>query len=363
MAGWTASQLPTARLIRDRPRKKRYFYIGAPFRIVLPIISIALWAGLASYPNVMLGLFFVGMTLFALSDGLMTIIWFDIMARSVPARRRGRLVGLSQFIGGVGGIGVGVLVSLILGQWEFPQSYAILFACATIGIGVSTVATLSLREPPPEEPPPRTESDRRGWLRLLAGDVGFRRLAASRLLVGMTALATPFYVVHAADALQLPESVIGTFVIATTAGSLASSILLGLVGERWGTRVVIRISSAIAFCGPLLALLIASSRSPWLARAYPLAFVAIGITTSASMLGFTNYTLEIAPAHLRPAYIGLLNTLMGLMAVVPVIGGWLLQATSYTVLFAAATILTLAGFVVGLSLEAPHSSPGCPSTP
>jgi hypothetical protein len=72
---------------------------------------------------------------------------------------------------------------------------------------------------------------------------------------------------------------------------------------------------------------------------------------SAWMLGFTNYMLEIAPPNIRPAFVGLGNTLMGLMAFVPAVGGWLLQTTSYTVLFATATVLTLAGFVLTFTLR------------
>ena len=85
--------------------------------------------------------------------------------------------------------------------------------------------------------------------------------------------------------------------------------------------------------------------------AYYVAFFAVGVTRSAMMLGFTNYTLEIAPAALRPAYLGLSNTLMGVMAFVPALGGRLLELTSYPVLFAVAALLTLGGFASALTLR------------
>ena len=72
------------------------------------------------------------------------------------------------------------------------------------------------------------------------------------------------------------------------------------------------------------------------------------------MLGFTNYTLEMAPPGIRPAYLGMGNTLMGVMALVPAVGGYLLQSTSFTLLFATATVLTLAGFAVTLTLRPAH---------
>jgi len=351
MLGWTIPQLAAAHITKDAPRKKPFFYKAIPIRLALPAIGIALWLGLAGRPPAMLAVLMVGMFLFAASDGVMTLVWFDIMARAVPVSRRGRLLGLGQFIGGLGGIAVGGLVALILDRWSFPESYAILFACASAGIAISSIATLSIREPEPEEVTAEAGAGRKRWLQLVARNSDFRRLIVSRLLVGMAGMATPFYVVHAADVMQMPESAIGAFVVANTIGGLTSSLFLGIFSERRGPRYTIRLSSAIAVAGPLSVLLLDLLGGAGLAWAYPFAFFAVGVTRSATMLGFTNYTLEIAPSSMRPAYVGLANTLMGLMAVVPALGGWLLETTSYPVLFAVAAVLTLGGFILTLTLR------------
>ena len=69
------------------------------------------------------------------------------------------------------------------------------------------------------------------------------------------------------------------------------------------------------------------------------------------MLGFYNYLLEIAPDDLRPSYIGLGNTIMGILTLAPTVGGWLLEATSYTVLFGITALLVFLGFLMALRLE------------
>ena len=349
--GWTLPQLATAQLIKDRPRKKPFFYIGVPFRATLFVIAGALWAGLAARPAAMLVLFFLCLGLFALSDGFISLSWFEIMARVIPPKKRGLLVAVSQFTGGLAGIGVGILVGLILGGRPFPYSYALLFTLAGIAMIPSTIALLLIREPPPEEESGTATQARGNWLQPLVRDRDFRRLMVCRILVGMTSLATPFYVSHAADVVNLPESIIGRFVIATTVGSLASSVVFGYLSARSGTRLIVRLSSVVALTVPLLALLIHLAGFDWLAQAYPVVYVGIGISTSAWMLGFTNYMLEIVPPATRPAYVGLGNTLMGLMAVVPALGGWLLEATSYTVLFATAAAVASAGALLTLTLR------------
>ena len=68
------------------------------------------------------------------------------------------------------------------------------------------------------------------------------------------------------------------------------------------------------------------------------------------MMGFTNYLLEVAPEAMRPVYIGAGNTVRGLLMALPVLGGWLLEVTSYPVLFGVTIAVGMVGFYVSLRL-------------
>jgi hypothetical protein len=87
---------------------------------------------------------------------------------------------------------------------------------------------------------------------------------------------------------------------------------------------------------------------------YPALYVLLGMFEGSVLLGFFNFLLEIAPAGQRPTYIGLTNTVVGLLALMPVVGGWVLQATSYPVLFSLAAGLTLAGALLAWGLPNPR---------
>lgn len=350
--GWLLPQLAAARLINDRPRKKPYLLAGLSGRIVFWVITLALLAGMARYPAAMLILFFTCLGLWATTDGFASVAWFDIVARAIPLKRRGRLIGAGQIISGLAGIGVGALVGLILKHRPFPSNYTLIFALAGLAIIPSTVALMLIREPPPENVSSQTTGQvKGGWLAPLAADRTFRRLVACRLLVGLLGLASPFYVVHAADVLHLPQSTIGAFVVAQMIAGVAASAVLGPISERWGPRYVINIGSAIAAVGPLFALVAHLAGGGLLARAYPFVYVTLGVFNNAGMLGFFNYLMEIAPGEMRPTYIGLSNTIVGLLTLAPIAGGWLLEATSYTVLFSVTAIMVTAGFVLSLELQ------------
>ena len=82
--------------------------------------------------------------------------------------------------------------------------------------------------------------------------------------------------------------------------------------------------------------------------------MAIGALNSSMMPGFINFVLELAPPEERATYIALTNTLCGVLLVAPFLGGWLLQATSYPVLFAVTAVGIALGLVLTFRLEEPR---------
>jgi MFS family permease len=362
--GWLLPQLLSARLINDKPRKKPYLLAGISGRVLFWLIALGLGLGLGQKsPAGMLGLFFACLLLWAASDGVGSVAWFEIMAQAIPPRRRGRLLGTAQVVGGLAGIGAGALIGQILGRLSFPGNYTLMFALAGALLVPSTVALFLLREVPsgatPAEADAAAEKEPRfrrliAWLKLPFANPAFRRLIVCRIMVAMMGLATPFYVQHATKELALPEAIVGSFVIAQTIAGVAASALLGWVSERWGTRPVISIGSAAAILGPLFAL-VTHLADGQLTPAYPLVYVSLGTINSAWLMGFFNYVLEIAPEGMRPTYIGISNFVLGILTVVPMAGGWLLEVTSYSVLFGLATVLVAIGFLLSLGLK-PSSS-------
>jgi MFS family permease len=350
---WLLPQVVAARFINDKARKKPYLMIGLSGRIGFWITALGLWLGLAQHPSKMLLLFFICLAMFTITDGLAAVAWFDMLARAIPVKRRGRLLGIAQMIGGLAGLGVGVAITLILDnpRLPFPANYALIFALTGLAFVPSTIALALLKET--ENAAAETNKkmwSRSGWLTPLRQDPTFRHLMASRVLVGMVSLATPFYVIHATDVLSLPEAFVGSFVAAQQVAGVAAGALLGLMSDRRGPSAAIRIGSAITIAGPLFALVAHLADGGLLTQAYPLVYVTLGVYGSSSMLGFYNYLMEIAPADMRPSYVGLGNTIMGVLTLAPTVGGWLLETTSYTVLFSIAGVLGFLGFLMALRL-------------
>ncbi len=364
LGGWLLPQVLAANYLSNKPRKYPIMMWGQIIgRPVFPLFVVWLLVGGVRSPMLTLFLFIAMLAFFAGTDALVALAWLDLFGKSLAPETRGRLIGIGQVVTGVAAIGVGALIRYLLGPQgpPFPVNYAIIFGLASLSYGLSLVSCALIVEPPEAvaEARPNLREYLPQLVRLWREDAAFSRVTLVRLSFGLGGLATAFYVVYATDVLRLPASSIGLFAGATTLGIAAAGIVLGLVADRMGSHRVIQITTWLAFAVPVLALaihagLLGSMRS----FVYPLLYVLLGMEEGSIMLGFINYVLEISPAGQRPTYMGLTNTMTGLLIAVPMLGGLLLQATSYPVLFALAAAGTLGGALIALGLPNPRKEKG-----
>jgi MFS family permease len=296
------------------------------------------------------------------TDALASVAWFDIFSKVIPPTRRGRLIGVGQVSSGLLTVGAGAVVNALLGPQgpPFPHNYALLFFLAGLFLVASWLAISFLHEPVE-----LTQAERLSWnaflpklLTVLRENRMFSLVTVVRLLAGLSGMAMPFYVVYATDQLRFGIETIGLFISSQVVGSILAGFVWGYLNERSGNKIVIQGSTILALASPLLALLIqpighlAGASTIYV---YSLIFLAIGALNSSFMPGFINFVLELAPPEERPTYIALTNTLCGSLLVVPFLGGWLLQVTSYPVLFAATVGGVALALILTFRLEEPRN--------
>jgi MFS family permease len=358
---WLLPQLIAASYLADKERKKPYLMLPAALgRPVFLLLAGVLFLVGDRAPTLSLGLFFIGLAVFMSTDALAAVAWFDILSKTIPPTRRGRLFGIAQFFSGLLTVGAGAAVNVLLGPQgpPFPHNYALLFFLAGLSFFTSLLAISFLREPVKPN-----QAERLSWnaflpklLTVLRENRTFSLVTALRLLIGLNGMALPFYIVYATGELRLGIESIGLFLSSQVMGGILAGFVWGYLNERSGSKIVIQCSTVMALASPLLALLmgpIGRLAGASTIYVYALIFLAIGALNSSMMPGFINFVLELAPSGERATYIALTNTLCGVLLVLPFLGGWLLQATSYPVLFA----VTAGGVVLGLLLTFRLSEP------
>jgi MFS family permease len=352
---WLLPQLIAASYLADKARKKPYLLLYAALgRPVVWLLAGVLFLVGDRAPTLILGLFFVSLAIFMGTDAIASVAWFDILSKAIPPSRRGRLIGTGQVLSGLLTVGAGAVVNAVLGPQgpPFPNNYALLFFLAGLSLFASWLAMSFLHEPVGP-----THGERLPWnaflpklWTVLRENRTFSLVTVVRLLAGLSGMAMPFYVVYATEELHFGAETIGVFISSQVVGSILAGFVWGYLNECSGSKIVIQGSTILGLASPLLALLmgpmghLAGASTIY---AYSLIFLAIGALNSSYMPGFINLVLELAPPEERPTYIALTNTICGLLLALPFLGGWLLQATSYPVLFAT----TVGGVACGLALS------------
>lgn len=250
---------------------------------------------------------------FALFRALGSIASKDVLGRTVPKGRRGRVNGMATTIGGAVAIVMGLAIRVLGGgQVQVaPLAWLLLGAAATWVVGAALFATVS------EPREPVAEIGAGGWLRhsveLLRDDKPFRRFVLVRTLLLVSALSPPFVVSLASDVSGAALGALGPFVLASGVASLTSGWLWGGVADRSSRRaMMLGAGGASAVLLALLVLLTTDvlADTTW---AYVGAYLLLMLAHTGARVGRKTYVVDLAEGNQRTDYVAVSNTAMGVL--------------------------------------------------
>jgi MFS family permease len=308
----------------------------------LPVVLMAPAAWLATRsPTLALVALFVLFAWHVMGAGVVAVSWQDMLAKIIPLDRRGRFFGVANFGGTATGVLGAVAATWLLKRYDFPEGYVFCFAAAAIFISISWIFLALTREPARVNREP-VVSQREFWRRLpaiLRTDVNFRRYLLSQIVVSMGGMAIGFLAVYAAQRWQLPDDQAGSFTVSMLTAQALSNLLFGPLADRKGHKLVVELSVLLGVLAVGLASL--APAPAW----FHVVFALTGASAAGSMLSGIMIAFEFSAPDVRPTYIGLNNTVIGVAAgVAPLLGGWLAGTVGYRGLFGVA-------FLVGLVLK------------
>ncbi|MFC1713286.1 MFS transporter [Candidatus Poribacteria bacterium] len=346
-AGWMWPQLLMSSLLEHRPRKMPFYIFGVIVRIIAWILILVLTLSIGNRNYLLLFLCFYLLYFVASSSmGVSTLPYQDIVAKSIPVQRRARLFSLRQLIGGLFGIGVGFLIRHILSEGfflSFPHNYAAIFGLAILIMIGGFVIFVMVREPihpVHDERKPFWQHLRRG-AHFLKTDRDYRYFMIYRIASTFGSMCTSFYAVYALDpvGLGVPEATIGSFIAIGAISGVLSNILWVYIGEKYGSKSLLVVSSCLACAAPMIAASVKYMPVPRQTAFYFLVFIVSRAYMNGSLIAYMTYTLNLAPSKSRPTYLGFLNTLMFPMSLVPFLAGALLKVMSYESMFILSAIM------------------------
>ena len=318
-------QMVVAGQIRRLPRRKWVWVSSGIFQAacLLLMIPVALWL-----PPLAAGLILLLLlVLFSMASGTASVAFQDVLGKTIDKGRRGQLLARRAFIGGL----LTTLAGILLNRWRSGQQELLpvlwLLAIAA-GLWLLAAASFALiREAPGAVYGGRNAlAEISEGRRLFSEQPGFRRFLLVRSLLLAIEMATPFFVLHAAQTLPLGMQGIGSMVIAIGLSQVISSPFWGRLADRT-SRQVMALSALLGLAAVLLALLLG-----WIEivsiqySGYFLAFVLIGLAEAGVRLGRKTYLVDATPQDERATYTAFSNSLIGILALLSGVSGVIAQA-------------------------------------
>ena len=357
-AGSLLPQLAASGRIRALPIRKSVWVGAAAVQtasLALMAVSVAFLSGLIA------GIAIAALlAVFSVASGVASVAYKDVLAKTIPKGRRGRLLAVRSAIGGLLTIGAGLVLYLVVRDSADRLPYVILVAGAALLFGLAALLFARIREQPGATAGGRTpfEELAAAW-QLFHTDHPFRRFVAARALLLTVLLLQPFYVVLSRQITADASGALGSFVIAAGIGRMLGGPVWGGLADRAAHRAMILGGLlAVAAAGWALGfgLLPASAQRFYL---FAPVFILNAIAYAGVRLGRKTWLVDYAPTEDRPLYVSLANTLVGVAMLVGSLLGFVAQliGTGGTVALGAALLLAGVGFAASLPRPVENESP------
>lgn len=332
--------------------RKWFWIIGCSLQgaavIAMAAVAFTLTGALAGW--CILG----ALAVFSISRGICSVTTKDLVGKTVPRTRRGRLSGLGSTISGVSALAVGLWFYGQQRQDMPPSTFGVLLLVAgTLWVLASILITTL------EEFPGEAEGDSGGAvtealasLRFLRDDPSFRNFCVARALLASTVLSMPFYVVLAREATGGESAGLGLLMVASSIATSVSAAAWGWLADRSSRLTLAAAGGFSALVGIVtFGVSFLESGAEVASWTYGLLFFLLGLGHTGIRLGRKTYLVDLAPSEKRASYVAVSNTLIGVVLALSGSLGFLSGAIGERGIILVFAGLGLAGAVLAMFLE------------
>jgi hypothetical protein len=293
------------------------------------------------------------LAIFAAARAVCSVSSKDLVGKTVPRKRRGRLGGIAATTAGVLTLGVGLFFTVYRPKGFEAPEFGILLAVA--GSLWFAAAALMARL---DEKPGATSGGKNALreaaksLSLLRDDADFRNFCIARALLASTVLTMPFYVILAQEETGGRLASLGSLLIASAAAKSLSATVWGYLADRSARLTLVAAGIGAGLMGVVTFLVagidIAPEPAVWV---YAGLFFLLGLTHTGIRLGRKTYLVDMAPSDERASYVALSNTLIGIVLLLSGGFGLLTPWIGERGVVLTFGVLGLAGGALGLHLR------------
>lgn len=338
--------------------------MAVPFLALAASWFLRLHERLPWFPAVFLGLY----AMFFAATGLNQLVFGTVQGKLIRPDRRGRLMAISGIIGSILAVTAAWFVMPVLLQENADgrmQGFGSVFLISGCGFVCAAGLLLGIREPVGRGGIERDGTN--AFIRasqLVRDDRKFRGLAGVAMLYMTLQLIFPHYQAIGRE-LGLGQSGdtrvfrLMIWVVVQNAGVGLFSPIVGMIADRAGNRLAVRLVVFASAVAPVLAVALAEGWLPGGGGAFWIVFLLLGFSPI-GMRTFSNFVLEFAEEADHPRYISTLKLCMATPFLLSPVVGWLVGPGGIgfvPVFLAVAVCVVVAGLLTFTIHEPRHDGP------
>ncbi|MDQ2069691.1 MFS transporter [Natronospira bacteriovora] len=341
-AGSLLPQLAIAGWIRSAARRKFFWVLAGVVQALclLLMIPAAEFLPAATAGWVIIAL----LAVFAIASGTASVAFQDVVGKTIPKGRRGRLLANRAAIGGALTIVAGLLINQYIGHGQDMLIYLGLVFFGAMLWFLAAGLFLMIKETPGATEGGRNAIQEAGnGIRLVKRLSAYRRYLLARALLLTVEVATPLFVLFGQGVVVGSAVGLGMFVIAVGVAQVIGSPFWGYFADASARRVLYW-SALIAAAAGMVAIAIGLLPEGWrVAPLYAVVFVLIGLAEAGVRLGRKTWLVDAAPAADRPTWVAFSNTSIGLLTLAAGGLGLIAQFAGLEAMMLTIVALCLAG--------------------
>ncbi len=318
----------------------------------LMILALALTGWVLDGPSAIAATFLV-LFLLGLGTGGQRVAFNLLLSKVIPIRRRGRLQGWRNFVGGLIAAGMSYLAGVWLIEGNFlGNGYASIFLL-TFLLSCAGLLAIGLVMREPREPMAAARQPLFAHIATLPrhlADRDFRAFLIAQSTCTLARAAAPFYILFAGSKIGLDGHAVGGLALCFMAADTVSNLLWGRIGDRAGYRLTYILAVALWIASTLVLMLMPS------ALGMALAFFGLGASISGYLMSQQTMVLEFGKREDVAMRLGLTNTLDGVVSAIgPLLGGLIAALFGYDPLFIGSIAMLFVTLLLLIRLRDPRT--------
>jgi len=292
-------------------------------------------------------------SLYSFAGGIAVLPFNWVISETILPEKRSSFFGWRLFFGGFMAIIIGFIIKFVLGDDKilWPKNFGVLFLLSFVTLIVAYIAMSMFKFPNDSHGKPKDAvlSIWHECLKIFKAYPVIKRLIIIEILTSKLALFMPFLTLYATQSQHIPLKWVGIFIVCLKIGSMLSNLLWMPIGNKIGTKILIHAGIITAIAALVLSIFAHN------VFFFSIVFFVTGFASSALMLGYSGYILEIGHAETRVLLVAIKGTMLLPLYFMPLLGGLIADTMGYFWLLILALLLFSLALLLALTLCEPRN--------